>query len=49
MQLSKKHKTSSQFYPAVFKSSLNFKHFGKKDDFHRFWIDDITETENVVR
>ena len=49
MQLSKKHKTFSQFYPTVFKSSLNFKHFEKKDDFHRFWIDDITETENVVR
>ena len=49
MQLSKKQKTFSQFFPTVFKSNLNFKHFEKKVDPHRFWIYDITDTENVVR
>ena len=49
MQLSKQKKTFSQFFLAVLKSSLSFKHFEKKDDPQRFWIYDITDSENVVR
>ena len=32
MQLSEKQKTFSEFFFAVLKSILNFKHFPKKDD-----------------
>ena len=32
MQLSEKQKTFSEFFFAVLKSLLNFKHFPKKDD-----------------
>ena len=32
MQLSEKQKTFSEFFFAVLKSTLNFKHFRKKDD-----------------
>ena len=35
MQLSRKQKTFSDFFSAFLKSSLNFKHFQKKDDSHR--------------
>ena len=48
-QLSGKQKTFSQSSPAFFKSSLNFQHFDKKDDPHRFLISEITDSENVVR
>ena len=48
-QLSGKQKTFSQSSPAFFKSSLNFQHFDKKDDPHRFLISEITNSENVVR
>ena len=48
-QLSGKQKTFSQSSLAFFKSSLNFQHFDKKDDPHRFLISEITNSENVVR
>ena len=34
MQLSRKQKTFSEFFSAFLESSLNFKHFQKKDDSH---------------
>ena len=49
MQLSKKQNTFSEFLAAFSKSTINFKHFEKKDDPHRFRIYDITDSENVVR
>ena len=49
MQLSQKHKTFSQYFASFFKSRTNFKYFEKKDDLHRFFIADITASENVVR
>ena len=49
MQLSQKQKTFSQFFAAFLKSTLNFEHFEKKDDPHRFCISEITDSENVVR
>ena len=49
MQLSQKRKTFSESFAAFSKSSLNFQHFDKKDDPHRFLISEITDSENVVR
>ena len=49
MQLSQKQKTFSQFFAAFLKSTLNFEHFEKKDDPHRFCISEITDSESVVR
>ena len=49
MQLSKKEKTFSQFFPAFFKSGLNFKHFERKGDLHRFCIFEGTDSKNIVR
>ena len=49
MQLSQKQKTFSESFAAFSKSSLNFQHFDKKDDPHRFLILEITDSENVVR
>ena len=49
MQLSEKQKTFSQFFAAFLKFTLNFEHFEKKDDPHRFCISEITDSENVVR
>ena len=49
MQLSQKQKTFSEFFAAFLKSTINFKHFEKKDDPHRFCISEITVSENVVR
>ena len=45
MQLSRKQKTFSEFFSAFLKSSLNFEHFQKKDDSHRWGISEITESE----
>ena len=45
MQLSRKEKTFSEFFDAFLKSSLNFKHFQKKDDSHSWGISKITESE----
>ena len=49
MQLSQKKKTFYQFFAAVFKSRLNFEHFGKKYGPHNFSISGITDSENVLR
>ena len=49
MQLSKQQKTFSDSFSVLFKSSLNFKHFEKKDEPQRFCYFEITESENVVR
>ena len=45
IQLSPKQKTFCEFSSAVLKSRLNFKHFRKKDDPHRWCISEITESE----
>ena len=49
MQLSRKQKTFSQFFAAFLISSLNFEHYDKKGDAHRFCNFEITDSENVVR
>ena len=46
MQLSRKQKTFSGFFPAFSKSSLNFEYFFKKDDPHSWCISEITDSEN---
>ena len=48
MEVSQKQKTFSEFFSAFLKSKLNFEHFEKKGDPHRFCIFDITDSENVV-
>ena len=48
MQLSKKQKNFSGFFPEFFKARLNFEHFEKEDDCHRFFISEITVSENDV-
>ena len=45
MQVSLKQKTFSQFFSAFLKSSLNFEHFHKKHDSHRWAISKMTESE----
>ena len=40
--LSQKQKTSSQFFSAFLKSTLNFEYFRKKDDPHSRFISQIT-------
>ena len=45
MQLSQKQGTCSQFFCGFLKSSLNFEHFQKKDDSHRSYISEITDSE----
>ena len=49
MQLSRKQKTFSQFFAAFLISSLNFEHYDKKGDAHRFCNFEITDSENGVR
>ena len=49
MQLSQKQKTFSEFFAAVFKSTLSFEDFEWKDDSQRFCISEVTDSENVVR
>ena len=46
IQLSQKVKIFSQFFPAFSKSSLNFKHFQKKDEAHSIFICEATACEN---
>ena len=48
MQLCQKQSIFWQFLADFFKFSLNFNHFGKKDDARRFCIFEITDSENVV-
>ena len=49
MQLSQKQKIRSEFFCEFLKSRLNFKHFETKDNPHRFFIEEITDSENVAR
>ena len=49
MEFSKKQKSFSDFLGAILKSWLNFKHFKKKYDPHRFCILEVMDSENVVR
>ena len=44
MQVSQKQKAFAEFFVANFKSRLNFKHFFKKDDPHRFCIFEVTDS-----
>ena len=45
MELSQKQKSVCNFFSAFLKSSLNFEHFEKKDDSHRWGICKIRESE----
>ena len=45
MQLSRKEKPFSEFFPAFLKSRLNFEHFTKKDGPHCWCISEITDPE----
>ena len=45
MQLSRKQKSFSHFFSTFLKSSLNFEHFLKKDELHRWCISEITDPE----
>ena len=49
MQLTQKQKTFSEFFAEFLKSRLNFEHFEDKADPHKFWISEITDSENMVR
>ena len=49
MQLSQKQKTFSEFFAAFLKFRVNFEYFEKKDDPHRFFIFEVTDSENVVK
>ena len=48
-QLSEKAKSFSQCFAEVLKSRINFKYLEEKDDPQRFFIFEITDSENVVR
>ena len=45
IQLSQKVKIFSQFFASFSKSSLNFKHFQKKDEAHSLFICEATACE----
>ena len=49
MQLNQKQKTFSEFFPPLLKFILQFEHFEKKDDPHKFCLFEVTDSENVVR
>ena len=49
MQLYQKEESFSQFFLIFFKSTLNFKHFEKKDDPQRFYVFEIMDSVTVVR
>ena len=46
MQLSQKQKTFSQFLSAFSTSRLNFEHFQKREDPHRLFISEATDSVN---
>ena len=48
MQLSQKKNIFSNFVAAFWKSRLNFKCYNQKDDRHRFFIFEITDSKNVA-
>ena len=47
MQLSKKPKTSSQFFCEILKYSLDLEHFQKKDDAYSSDISEIRDSEKL--
>ena len=49
MHVSQKRKNFLNFSAAFLKSRLNFKHFLKKDDPHRYCILEVKDSENVVK
>ena len=49
IRLSNKQRSSSQFFAALLKTTINFEYFEKKHDSNRFRISEITDSENVVR
>ena len=49
MQLSLEEKTFSEFFTVFSNSRLNLNNFDKTDNLYRFWISEITDSENVVR
>ena len=48
MQLSKKKKTFSQFFPEFLKSVSNSKHFEKKYDPYSLCISELTDCERLA-
>ena len=46
MQLSKKLKTFSRFFPSFSKSGLSFEYFQTNDDAHSLFISEATACEN---
>ena len=48
MQLSQKQEIFSQFFFAFLKSTLNFEHFPKKEQPHRWFISEIKDAEKGV-
>ena len=49
MEFAQKQKTFSQFFAPFLKFIWNFKNFEWKDGRHRFFISEITDSENVDR
>ena len=49
MQLSHTKKDYFWVFGEFLKSKLNFRHFEKKDDYYRFCIYELADSENVVR
>ena len=49
IHLSQKQKIFSQFFPAFFKSALNFEHFQKKMTLIAYVFPKLTTTKNVLR
>ena len=47
MELPLKPKTFSEFFVPFLESTSNFKHLEKKDDGHRYFITEITDSERV--
>ena len=49
IHLSQKQKIFSQFFPAFFKSALNFEHFQKNMTLIAYVFPKLTTTKNVLR
>ena len=49
IHLPQKQKIFSQFFPAFFKSALNFEHFPKKMTLIAYVFPKLTTTKNVLR
>ena len=48
MQLSQKQEIFSEVFLAILKSTLNFEHFGKKEQPHGLFISEITDAEKAL-